>query len=214
MVTVVLTGDGNPLNAHSGFTLGPESAMTGYMLAMGGNKQGGGIEGDDDVSTVHGGDSECIANAGLEIKLEMLEESQKQESRMVTATSDTVHIMSDGRVVPAVDVAREYITLQIQRLGLTEKDFGERVGIAQSTINDIRKGKRRAHFSHLDKINKSLGIRTSSMLKVMEGIAKQIEDGGGGYSPLPGRARGYILSDQKEAVKTAIRGLRRPPKKP
>jgi len=188
--------------------------MTGLMLAMGSDKEGGGIEDDDGVSNTHDADSECIANSGMQIKLEVYEESQTQESRMVTATSDTVLPMSDGRVVPAVDVAREYINLQIQRLGMTEKDFGLRVGIPQSTINDIRKGKRRAHFDHLDQINQSLGIRTSSMFKVLEGIAKQIEDSGGGYSVLPGRARGYILADQKEAVKRAIKGLRRPPKKP
>lgn len=121
--------------------------------------------------------------------------------------------MSEVPDVPGVDVAREYIRLQIARLGLTERDFCIKVGIYQSTINDIQKGKRRAHFDHLDKINRALGIKTSAMFKVMHDIAKGAEESAG-YVPVPGRARGYVLADQKDAVRRALSGLRKPPKKP
>lgn len=78
-------------------------------------------------------------------------------------------------VYPSVDVAREFIRLQISRLGMTEKDFGLRVGIPNSTLNDILHGKRRAHFTHLDKITTALGISTSGMFKVMHEIARSLE---------------------------------------
>lgn len=133
---------------------------------------------------------------------------------MVTATTDTMPAMSEAPNVPSVDVAREYIRLQIARLGLTEKDFCAKVGIPQSSINDILKNKRRAHFDHLDKINQALGIKTSSMFKVMYDIGKQAEESMAGYTAVPGRSRGYVLADQKEAVRRALSGLRRPQKKP
>lgn len=202
------------LNVHSGFTNRSGSAKPRIMYIEEGDKPiiEFSDEGNDGVS--HDSVSSRIAKSGTSRKEIPCQRAKNQESRMITCNPDTMQAMSETPNVPSVDVAREYIRLQIARLGLTEKDFCVRVGIPQSSINDILKNKRRAHFDHLDKINQALGIKTSSMFKVMCDIGRGIEESHGGYSALPGRARGYVLAEQKEAVKRALGGLRRPPRRP
>lgn len=184
------------------------------MLSEEGDKEPDEVDTGGNRRISHDVDNERIAKSGTARKEISCQAGENQENSMLTCSSDTMPAMSEAPMVPGVDVAREYIRLQIARLGLTEKDFCVRVGIPQSSINDILKNKRRAHFDHLDKINQALGIKTSSMFKVMCDIGRSIEESHGGYTTIPGRARGYVIADQKEAVKRALSGLRRPPKRP
>lgn len=151
-----------------------------------------------------------LADSELQVESIVHADQQNAETCIDGGPDGTVDAMTRRGAAPLVDVAREYIRIQISRLGITEKDFGIKVDIPASTLNDLLKGKRRVHFTHLQKIIEALGIDASGMFKVMADISREIEAPPSGYSPLHGRARGYVLADQKEAVRKALAGLRRP----